>query len=694
MSLHLKKLVATCALSAIGITATGCGTTDRAVTNPFPTTPAVVVAKHKTIVFVWDGMRPDSIDPVNTPTLYAMEQSGTYFNDNHSTYPTYTMANGAAFATGGTIGTTGFNGNNTYAGPSTNSVNGMAIVPATGNSSGGVAVNFTQPQFTEDWGILDDLNKYYTTNYNQQLLAVPTLFQVAQAAGFKTAAVGKSGPAYLQDFLRGGLIVDENTVFPQSLVTELQANGFALPANTVYGYPTGTITLTGSNGNPTASTGKTNLLDKATPDPTATGGSRQANANQYLANVFTQDIIKLHTPDLSVFWLRNPDATQHDYGPGTYNHNVALQAQDAILAQVIAALKTAGTFATTNIIVVSDHAHSSVSGPQSIFPLRPVIASSTTGVNTVDLTRTGSGYSVSGYVRGADLLTRAGFHAYDGNGCTNEPVLNGITAAGTPVYPQLNDATGSICGTAGVNYTMPAYLAPSTLPSDAIVLVTPGGSEMYFVPSHNPALIQKLVTYLQSRQEYGPVFVDAQYGNIPGTFNASQAKLQNGSARNPDVIASMNFDENQVVSGKIGTTFNNSANNRGMHGSFSPIDVHNTLVASGPDFKVGYVDPLPTGNIDVAPTIAAILGLTLPKADGRVLSEAMTGNTATYTYTTGTLSTSSVSGVKFQALTDPTGATLDTTLTGTYSALMRTKTLTDPTGKTYVYYDSVKVTRQ
>lgn len=691
---HLKQIAIAGAFAALALSQTGCstGTSQPAAIAPAPV-PAV--AKHKNLVFVWDGMRPDSIDPVNTPTLYAMEQQGTYFNDNHSTYPTYTMANGAALATGGTIGTTGFNGNNTYAGPSTNSQGGTALTPASGNSSGGVAVDFTQPQFTEDWGILDDLNKYYTTNYNQQLLAVPTLFQAAQAAGLKTAAVGKSGPAYLQDFLRGGLIVDENTVWPASLVTELQTAGVALPSNTPFMYAAGAVTLTAANGTPTASSGKTNLADKATPDPTSTAGSRQANANQYLANVFTKNIIGNHMPDLSVFWLRNPDATEHDYGPGTANHNTALQAQDAILAQVIAALKTANLYTSTNIIVVSDHAHSSVSGPQSVFPLRPIIASATAGINTVDLTRTGSGYSVSGYVRGADLLTRAGFHAYDGNGCVNEPVLHGITASGTPVYPTQIDTTGSVCGTAGVTYTTSAHRAPAVLPSDAIVMVTPGGSEMYFVPSHSPALIQKLVTYLQTREEYGPIFVDGQYGAVPGTFNASAAKLQNSSARNPDVIASMNFDENQVVSGKIGTTFNNSANNRGMHGSFSPIDVHNTLVAEGPDFKVGFVDPLPTGNVDVAPTIAAILGLSLPKADGRPLLEALTtGTTTGYTYTTGTQSTASVSGVHFQSLADPTGATLDTALTGSYSALMRTKTLVDPSGKAWVYFDSVKAIRQ
>lgn len=283
----MQQFTALCALSALALSALGCSSGSGTSYQAQPTSPAVpqVRAVHKNIVFVWDGMRPDSIDPVNTPNLYALQQGGVTFTDNHSTYPTYTMANGAAFATGGTIGTTGFNGNNTYAGPSVSSATGKNIVPATGTSSAGAAVDFTQPQFTEDWGILDDLNRYYQANYSQALLAVPTLFQTVQAQGFTTAAVGKSGPAYLQDYLRGGYIVDENTVWPASLVKELQDSGTALPANTPFMYATGAVTLKSGNGTPTASGGKTLLADKATSDPTSTAGTRQGNANQYLANV-------------------------------------------------------------------------------------------------------------------------------------------------------------------------------------------------------------------------------------------------------------------------------------------------------------------------------------------------------------------------------------------------------------------------
>jgi arylsulfatase A-like enzyme len=51
--------------------------------------------------------------------------------------------------------------------------------------------------------------------------------------------------------------------------------------------------------------------------------------------------------------------------------------------------------------------------------------------------------------------------------------------------------------------------------------------------------------------------------------------------------------------------------------------VHNTLLAFGPDFRENFTDTLPSGNVDVAPTVAKILGIELPHADGRPLLEAL-----------------------------------------------------------------------
>jgi arylsulfatase A-like enzyme len=64
---------------------------------------------------------------------------------------------------------------------------------------------------------------------------------------------------------------------------------------------------------------------------------------------------------------------------------------------------------------------------------------------------------------------------------------------------------------------------------------------------------------------------------------------------------------------------------KGTHATLSRFDMHNTLIAAGPDFKRGEMNDLASGNVDLAPTILQILGIKPPqKMDGRILSEAMT----------------------------------------------------------------------
>jgi arylsulfatase A-like enzyme len=63
---------------------------------------------------------------------------------------------------------------------------------------------------------------------------------------------------------------------------------------------------------------------------------------------------------------------------------------------------------------------------------------------------------------------------------------------------------------------------------------------------------------------------------------------------------------------------------KGTHATLSRFDMHNTLIAAGPDFRGGKVTDLPSGNVDLAPTILRIFGIKAPQQlDGRVLSEAM-----------------------------------------------------------------------
>ena len=63
-----------------------------------------------------------------------------------------------------------------------------------------------------------------------------------------------------------------------------------------------------------------------------------------------------------------------------------------------------------------------------------------------------------------------------------------------------------------------------------------------------------------------------------------------------------------------------------MHGSMSVHEMRCTLIAAGPDFRQAVVSDLPTGNVDVAPTVLSLLGLGAPLGvEGRILEEAMSG---------------------------------------------------------------------
>ena len=61
----------------------------------------------------------------------------------------------------------------------------------------------------------------------------------------------------------------------------------------------------------------------------------------------------------------------------------------------------------------------------------------------------------------------------------------------------------------------------------------------------------------------------------------------------------------------------------------SPWDIHNTLMAWGPDFRRGVSD-VPAGNPDIAPTVLRLAGVpvTGEPLDGRVLTRRLTGEPA------------------------------------------------------------------
>ena len=626
---------------------------------------------RRVIIFVWDGLRADDLTPEITPNYFALARSGVVFADHHAVYPTFTMMNSASIATGTYPGVHGFYGNVVYA-PS-----------AKGKNAKGADIDFSAPAFIEDFGVVEAVRD----SYQGKLTLVSTMLRAAQAKGLTTAAIGKFGAAFIQDYARGGIILDEDAAMPLSLAKELQQAGYPLPRNSVNAYEAGALTLATHNGDPTAPIPIRRLKDGQTGDPLDRSGALSRRGFAYLTDVFVNYILPNKKPDLTIFWSKEPDATSHAYGPGTYNSIDATRMNDEILGRVVEKLRQLGWDKSTDIIITQDHNHSTVSGDIAHYPLRAIIDHDVGAHDS-------HGYSVSGFVRTAELLTRDGLKAYDGAGCRDIPILSGITADGTHLYRSKEDQHGHVCGRPQ-KYTSPSYVVPKPIPAGAIVVAANAGSDYLFVPDGNLDTVKAAVTSLQSRLQFGAIFVSDKHGEIAGTLPMSLIKTESSSSgRAPDIIVSFNYDENVAVAGKSGVSYASSVNRRGDHGSFSPTDTHISLMASGPDFKSGFDDTLPTANVDIAPTVARILQFSMPAVQGRVLEEALKGGPSAteYRVVNKMHRSSTNAGLTVKLPTDLDSRAVDPNLTK-YAVELKTKILTRG-GASYTYFDQARGVRE
>jgi arylsulfatase A-like enzyme len=162
-----------------------------------------------------------------------------------------------------------------------------------------------------------------------------------------------------------------------------------------------------------------------------------------------------------------------------------------------------------------------------------------------------------------------------------------------------------------------------TLPPEKgdIFVATTGGTALLYVTGHDAETAAKLVRVLQGAASSGVIFTREK---AEGTFPLSAAGVDSPDA--PDVIVAPRWSAEKNEFGVPGTLIHEGAKKvgAGMHGSLSPFDQTNTLIGAGPDLRTGWRDELPSGNIDVAPTVLWLLGIrSFAKLDGRVLFEAI-----------------------------------------------------------------------
>jgi hypothetical protein len=145
------------------------------------------------------------------------------------------------------------------------------------------------------------------------------------------------------------------------------------------------------------------------------------------------------------------------------------------------------------------------------------------------------------------------------------------------------------------------------------------------IPSGDRALVEQIVAALAVWKHAGPVLTRAVDGApLPGTLPLEAVGIAGDLA--PDIVCALAWDDTVNGFGQAGRSAGLDTGLAASHGGISGWEINNTLVLSGAGVKAGLEHRVPAGNVDLAPTLAELLGVgPLPEADGRVLSEALVG---------------------------------------------------------------------
>lgn len=262
------------------------------------------------IVFVVDGLRPDSITAEDTPTLFRLRAEGVDFVDGHAVFPTVTRVNAAALSTGAQPGTSGLLGNQLYV---------AAVDPGRAFDTGNYHNLLALDRAT-----------------GGRLLMAPTLAERLHAWGRRLVGVssGSTGSAFLL-----------NPKAPAGIGAVV--NGYFDPGKTV-AYP-----------EPVSEA----ILSKLGPaPPKLAGGARYDASVAWAQRVLREYVLPELQPDVVINWLTEPDHSQHHVGVGSPDAREALRHDDAELARVLASLDGLGLAGRTDVLVASDHGFSTNTG--------------------------------------------------------------------------------------------------------------------------------------------------------------------------------------------------------------------------------------------------------------------------------------------------------------------------------------------
>jgi arylsulfatase A-like enzyme len=458
----------------------------------------MTTGRRLVIVFVVDGLRPDSITAEDTPTLFRLRAEGVDFSDGHAVFPTVTRVNAATLSTGAQPGTHGIVGNQMY-------------VPA-----------------------VDPARAFDTGNYRNllaldratggRLLMAPTLAERLHARGRRLVGVssGSTGSAFLL-----------NPKAPAGVGAVV--NGYFDPGKTV-AYP-----------EPVSEA----ILSKLGPAPPKVAGAARYDASvAWTQRVLREYVLPELQPDVVIDWLTEPDHSQHQGGVGSPDAREALRHDDAEIARVLVSLDALELAAHTDVLVTSDHGFTSNGG-------------------YLDVVR-------------------------------------------SLVEARLKAATDS----------------------PEVVVASSGQAIALHVEGHDLERIARIARFVQSEDWGGVLFTAGRgsgdpLGAVEGTFSLELIHVANRE-RGADLVVTFPWTSQTNTYGVRGTDLACVSGGAKFyaadHGSMSPWNVRNTLFGWGGSFKWRTTVRVAAGNVDVVPTVLALLGLDQGAdsgLDGRVLVEAL-----------------------------------------------------------------------
>jgi arylsulfatase A-like enzyme len=573
--------------------------------------------RRNVIIFIADGLRHDSVNATDAPTLLTLRQRGVHFENSHSLFPTVTTPNASAIATGHYLGDTGDFSNAEYVG-----------YPSFNHRDFGKTAGTPTP-FMEDDLVQGDIDAHVP---NGNFLNEESLLALARQQGFNTAAIGKIGPVAIQD-VRQLNPVDHQFPIPQTIFLDDSTGtdgGIPLAPQV-----RSALTDAGLGTKPTPRS--------QPPGTLSTPGTLSANVGQqkWFVDAATQVVLpgfaRSARPFVLVFWSRDPDGSQHNQGdslnelrPGINGptSRAAIANADANLKQLLDYIDSDPALrASTDVFATSDHGFATISKHEIDAEGHGTTSYSTQfeylGADGKPEVR--PGWLPPGFLA-IDLAHRLGLPLFD----PDSPIASRYEPI-DPTQPHSQVSRqhprvggGLIGGTGAVKDQIDAK----------VIITASGGTDLIYIADHDQPTARRIVDFL-SRQDYtGALFVDSGFGNIPGALPLNAVALE-GSAQMPHPSIVVSFKSFLLKKGDSLSAVQVSdtplQEGQGMHGGFGRDSTFNNMAAAGPDFKKGFTDPLPVSNADIAPTLAHILGLQLPSAgklQGRVLDEALIGGSS------------------------------------------------------------------